>query len=95
MKINLSVKVTPNASRERIVYDEQGMIKIYVMAPAIEGKANAAVIALCAKKLGIAKKNISIEEGEKGRFKIISIESPFEEELLLKHLGLEVQTTLL
>ncbi|MBL4588435.1 DUF167 domain-containing protein [Candidatus Babeliales bacterium] len=95
MEIRLSVKVTPNASRERILYDAQGSIKIYVMAPAVEGKANDALIKLCAKKLGVSKGSITILDGEKGRYKTLLLTTPFSQEKILQLLGLEQQDSLL
>jgi uncharacterized protein YggU (UPF0235/DUF167 family) len=41
----------------------------------VDGKANAAVIALLAKKLGIAKSSITIMRGQSGRTKVLKFEN--------------------
>jgi uncharacterized protein YggU (UPF0235/DUF167 family) len=43
-------------------------------APALEGKANAALCALLAEELKIPKRNIVLERGQQSRNKLIRIE---------------------
>jgi len=50
----LTVKVTPKASANRIKIDGE-TVRVYVTAVTENGKANAAVIKLLSKKLGIPK----------------------------------------
>lgn len=73
----LRVKVTPNAKSERIkketAPDGGIMYKVYVAAPAKEGKANEAVIRLLSKALGVAKSSVTITHGHTSREKIISV----------------------
>lgn len=92
--ITLDIKVTPNASKARIVWDDQQAIKCYVQAPAVEGKANDAVIDLIAKKLGIGRRSVSIKNGEKNRFKTLVIETTLSHDEVLRLLGLETQASL-
>ena len=51
-----------------------GAIKIKLRAPAVEGKANAALRSFLAKELGIPERTISIERGHKSREKLIRID---------------------
>lgn len=73
----LSIKVTPKASANRIKVETQSdgslLYRVYVTVAAEDGKANAAVIALIAKELGIAKSKVSIVRGHTSRDKIIKI----------------------
>ena len=60
-KISLSVRVTPNAKRSAV----EGLwndthIRIALQAPAVDGKANEALIDFLSKNLEVRKKNISI-----------------------------------
>jgi uncharacterized protein len=75
----LSIKVTPKARQERIVPDPQPdgtmRYKVYVNAPPEDGKANAAVLALLAKALGVPKSRLSVLKGETSREKVIKIDS--------------------
>lgn len=71
------IKVIPNAKKVQIKKlaqtDSNLDFKIYVNAPAEDGKANKAVIQLLAKELGIAKSRIKILKGELNREKEILI----------------------
>ena len=73
----LRVRVTPKASRERIVSEMQTdgsvLLRVYVTCVPEDGKANKAVIALLAKALGVAKSRVVITHGLTDRNKIIHI----------------------
>ena len=70
----ITVKVIPKAKKEKIV-EENGVFKVYVNAPAVDGKANKALIEVLAQHFGVKKRDISILSGEKSRAKIIGIRS--------------------
>ncbi len=70
MKIN--VKVIPNAKKPSII-EEQGLIKIKVVTPAKEGKANRSVIQMLAQYFSVSKTKIKILKGEKSRNKVVDI----------------------
>lgn len=64
----IAVKATPKASSERI--DTGGdPIRVYVTAPPDKGKANAAVVKLLAKALGLPKSRLTLIRGETARDK--------------------------
>ena len=75
--IRLRLKVQPKARREGVTGwtpDPDGMaLKLSVGAPPEDGKANAAVIALLAKALGVAKSAISVVSGATDRRKLVEI----------------------
>jgi len=64
---------------------EGGVYRIKLTAPAIEGKANKALAAFLAKRLGLAKTKIQIISGERARTKTIQIQGlgPDQVEALL------------
>ncbi|MFN3385202.1 MAG: DUF167 domain-containing protein [Candidatus Thermochlorobacter sp.] len=68
----LAVKVVPNAKKEGVI-EENGRLKIYVHAPALDGKANKAVIEILSRHLGIKKSKVRIVRGETSREKVIEI----------------------
>ena len=70
----LEILVQPRASRAKIGPMHDGRLKVAVTAPPVDGEANAAVIELLAKELGIAKRAIAIVAGESGRRKTVRIE---------------------
>ena len=69
----MDVKVLPRSSKDEIVGERDGVCKIKLTAPAIEGKANKALLKLLAKKLGLPKREIRIISGERSRTKSIRI----------------------
>jgi len=83
----LVVRVTPKSSRNAVVV-EGDAVKIYVTAPPADGEANAAVIAVLAKALGIAKSKLAIVRGESSREKTISVEGLSAEEALRRLNGI-------
>jgi len=70
----ISVRVYPNACKDEILgFDGRGRLKVSVCVPPVKGAANKHLIKLLAKRLGIAKSQISILSGEKGRDKLVEI----------------------
>jgi uncharacterized protein len=69
---NLVVKVIPNAKRNKIVA-EQRRLKVYVTAPAVDGKANKVLIEILAEYLQVKKNKLTIIRGDKSREKVIQI----------------------
>jgi uncharacterized protein (TIGR00251 family) len=67
------VSLTPRASRDEIVGMRDGVLRVRVTAPPVDGKANEALRKLIAKRLGVAKGRVRIERGERGRRKLLSI----------------------
>ena len=69
----IEVRVMPRASRNGIVGREAGVFKVKLTSPALEGKANKALIGLLSKKLGVPKRDVEILAGERSRTKRILI----------------------
>jgi uncharacterized protein len=68
----LAVKVIPNASKPRIL-EEQGLLKVYVKSPPVDGKANKELVEALAKHFKIKKNRIEIVRGETSRKKSVKI----------------------
>ena len=70
----ITVKVIPRSSRNEIAgVQEDGIIKIRLMAAPVEGQANKALVEFLAEVLDIAKSKIEIIGGLSGRIKLITI----------------------
>jgi len=74
----LQVRVTPNANADRIEGvemrdDGNVVLRVRVRAVPDKGKANAAVVALLAKALGIPKSALQLTSGETSRFKTLRL----------------------
>jgi uncharacterized protein (TIGR00251 family) len=72
--VRFAVRVSPRASREAIGGVHDGALKIALTAPPVEGAANAALIALLAKALGVPKRAVRVVSGESSRQKRIEID---------------------
>ncbi len=70
----MTVRVTPRARRTEIAgFLEDGILRIRIAAPPVEGRANAALVEFLAKVLSVRKNRIEIVAGDKGLDKIVSI----------------------
>ena len=73
--VKISVRLQPKASREELrVWDEGGVLRVRVKEAPVDGAANAALVRLVAKYLGISRRAISIIHGATGRSKILKVE---------------------
>jgi uncharacterized protein (TIGR00251 family) len=68
------VRVQPRASKAEVAAERDGRILVRVTAPPADGRANAAVVALLAKRLGLPKSRVRILSGQAARDKRIEIE---------------------
>ena len=57
-----------------IVGNEEGIIKVKLTAPPVEGRANKALKEFLSGRLGLPRKNIEIISGTKSRLKSVRIE---------------------
>lgn len=71
MSVRINVRVTPHARQNKIVNDTDGGIRVYTTAAPTDGDANAAVIKMLAKHLGVPKTSIKIIRGQNSRDKVI------------------------
>lgn len=77
--MRLAVRVTPRGGRDAIegwTTDAAGrrLLKLRVAAAAADGQANAAVLGLLAKALGLPKSALTLVSGQTARVKLIEIE---------------------
>ena len=70
---SLKLRIVPNAKRNEVVGEYGDAVKVKVAAPAVEGKANEALLEFIAEKLGTHRRDIRLTAGEKSRDKIVEI----------------------
>jgi uncharacterized protein (TIGR00251 family) len=79
--MRLSVKAVPKSSRNAVAGWVGDALKICVMAPPEKGKANAAVEAVLAESLDVAKERVRIVSGHTSSRKTVEIDGLDEDEV--------------
>ncbi|HKX83959.1 MAG TPA: DUF167 domain-containing protein [Pyrinomonadaceae bacterium] len=64
-----NVRVVPRSSRTEIVGELDGAVKVKLSSPPVDGAANAELIKLLAKRLGVSRSSIEILSGGTSRTK--------------------------
>ena len=71
--VTVDVLVQPRASRAKLGPVHDGRLKVAVTSPPVDGEANAAVIELFARHLGVAKGAVEVIAGTSSRRKTLRI----------------------
>jgi uncharacterized protein (TIGR00251 family) len=76
--VTLAVRLTPKGGRDTIdgierLADGRAVLKVRVRAAASEGEANAALIKLVAKALGVPPRDITLAAGTTARVKRLKV----------------------
>lgn len=69
----LDLHVQPGAARTGVAGLHGGRLKLRLAARAVEGAANAELIAFLAARFGVAKRDVAILAGEKARTKRVAV----------------------
>jgi len=69
----IQVKVKPSARVSEIEEQPDGTWLARIKAPPVDGKANAALLALVAEHFGVRKGAVSIKSGAAARMKLVQI----------------------
>jgi uncharacterized protein len=70
----LALKVIPNASRDEVAGWLGEALKVKLHAPALEGRANAALVEFLADRLALPRRAIALAHGTRSRQKFVRIE---------------------
>jgi uncharacterized protein len=84
----LRVYVAPRSASTKVLGLHDGMVKVALTAPPVDGAANKALIVFLAKMLGVSKSSVTIVAGETSRKKTVSVEG-IEPEEAIRRLGVE------
>jgi hypothetical protein len=80
--ITLTVRVQPRASKDEIAGAMEGALKVRLCAPAVENRANEALIEFLASLLKTAKSAVRIQSGEHSRTKRVEIRGVSKQQVL-------------
>lgn len=78
----ISIYVQPRASQNEISGMHDGLVKIRLAAPPVDGAANAALIAFIAERLGLARSRVRVVAGLSARRKIVEVDGIANEALI-------------
>jgi len=71
--VSFAVRAQPRSSREAIEGVREGALRVALTAPPVDGEANAALVALLAKALGVPKRDVVVVAGSAGRSKRVRV----------------------
>lgn len=71
--ITLTVHVQPGAKRSEFAGLHGDALKVRLTAPAVDGRANAALIAFVAQRLDLASSAVELKSGQKSRRKLLTV----------------------
>lgn len=77
----ISIRLTPKASRNRVLGVEEEFVKIAVTAVPEDGKANLALTRFLAELLGIGSTSVVLVSGSTSRLKKVLVEGKSPEEV--------------
>jgi uncharacterized protein (TIGR00251 family) len=72
--IRVDVRAQPGARSESVAFQADGTLHVRVRAPAVDGRANAAVLSLLATAARLRRSQVRLVSGERGRHKRVEIE---------------------
>lgn len=70
---SFAVYVTARAGRSELAGQREGAVWVRLAAPPVEGRANAALVELVAKLLGVPKGAVEVVSGASGRAKRVRV----------------------
>lgn len=72
----LTLHVQPGARRTEAAGVHGNALKIRLTAPAVDGKANAALLRFIADAFAVPLRNVGLIRGETARDKVVRVEAP-------------------
>jgi uncharacterized protein len=67
------VRTVPGARVTEVAEWQDSALRMRVAAPAVQGKANAALLAFLAGRLGLRPRDLRLAAGERGRDKLVVV----------------------
>ena len=73
-RLTLTLHIQPGAKKTEVAGEHGDALKIRLAAPPVDGKANAALLAFIAERLGVAKSAVTLKSGQTSRRKVVEVE---------------------
>ena len=81
------VRVQPRASREAVLGWRDGVLRVAVTAPPVDGEANEALRRVLARALGVAPSAVDVVRGARARDKVVRVEGVSDQALRARVAG--------
>ena len=85
--ILLKIHVNPRSSKSQVTGLHGDALNVKITAPAVEGKANKALIAFLADYFGLKKKQVEIKSGDKSREKVVVLKDVSLQDMKKSEIG--------
>ena len=72
-RLTLTLHIQPGAKKTEVAGEHGDALKIRLAAPPVDGKANAALLAFIAGRLGVPKSAVTLKSGQTSRRKVVEI----------------------
>ncbi len=83
-KIKIWVQVHPNARRNEVQGEKDGVWQLKIAAPPVRGRANQELEIFLSQRLQVGKSAVSVVKGQTSRYKTVAIDGLSWEEIILK-----------
>ena len=80
----LAVHVQPGAKRSAVSGLHGDRLKLRIAAPALDGRANDALVAFVAETLGVAKSRVVVAKGAQSREKLLAVAGECDPTILVR-----------
>jgi uncharacterized protein (TIGR00251 family) len=82
-----AVHVVPRAAKEEVAGLAEGAVRIRLTAPAVENRANEALVRFLSQALSLPRRQVELVAGTRGRRKVVRVHGMSKEEIF-RRLGL-------
>ena len=72
--VRFEVRVQPRASRTEFAGTREGILRVRLQAPPVDGAANEALVAFMADELGVPRRLVRIVSGFGSRNKVLEVD---------------------
>jgi len=72
--VRIPVRLTPRGGVDRVDGVAEGVLRVRVAAPPVDGAANKALLRLLADELGVPRGAVRLASGETSRVKVVEAE---------------------
>jgi uncharacterized protein (TIGR00251 family) len=73
-RLTLTLHIQPGAKKTEVAGEHGDALKIRLAAPPVDGKANAALLAFIAERLGVSRSAVTLKSGQTSRRKVVEVE---------------------